>query len=475
MMRYPALLALICAVSAFALERPVVLIGNSINRVDLPKGSDRFWLGNAKTNLVCSIAADGEKSLITVPSLSGVLAARHRVDGKWSSIYPVRCFWGQHKHDARIREYPKDSLLKSQITISEIPTKGSMDIPFLVDAKLDYRIETFANRAGSQLDPVIRILDPMGKEIASNDDSLFTGRDSELTFKARSKGNYTINLRDVANGSGLNYFFALRWSYARLSAEESFVEPYDSYPEDWKTYEKMPETSAYNPGFLKVGHKYRDSFGGREAEYRFSLKEDQRIIISAATRQFGSPCDAGLSLFDESGKLLGESVGNQEMSASLTNSLKKGCCYSLKIREISKMSGIFLSFWLNIREATPGVILACENERVDFKDGEARIKVACERYNYDGQVKLKIDALPEGVSIVEGAIPEKKNEVELKLKASGKIDSFNIRFIGEIEEKETKPVKSFPVSTMPALRKLYPLMMFPSAAMDGWIAVNPPP
>jgi hypothetical protein len=475
MRRCCALLGLVFCVSSFALDHPLVLVGNSINQVEFPKGADRFWLGDSKSNVISTITADGEKFLVTIPNFNGLMAARHRVDGKWSSIYPVRCFWGPPKLDTQIRDLPKGSLLKSRIAISEIDSKGSVDIPFLVEAKLDYRIETFANSAGSQLDPVLRILDPTGKEIADNDDSLMTGRDSEVTFKAKSKGAYTITVRDVANGSGPNYYFAVRWSFANLSSEERFVEPFSSYPEDWKTYEKAPETSAYNPASLKVGHKYRNFFSNGGEEYRFSLKENQKIIITATTRQFGSPCDAGLALFDENGKLLGESVGSQAMGAALTNSLNKGCCYKLKIREISKLTGVLLPYWLTIQESTPGIVLNSETERVAFSNaGDAQIKINCERSDYTGAVSLKIDALPEGVSIIASTIPEKKNEGELKLKANGKVEAFNIRIHGEIEIEDSKEPKRIGVSTMPALRKLFPLQLFPSAAMDGWIAVNPP-
>ena len=111
-------------------------------------------------------------------------------------------------------------------------------------------------------------------------------------------------------------------------------------------------------------------------------------------------------------------------------------------------------------------MLSTEAERVEFADGTAKLKVSCERHGFSGPVKFRVEGLPEGVS-VEGEIPEKKNEGELRLKRSGKGEAFIVRVFGESEGKQ------FAVSTMPALRKLYPLQMFPSSTMDGWIAVNP--
>jgi hypothetical protein len=87
---------------------------------------------------------------------------------------------------------------------------------------------------------------------------------------------------------------------------------------------------------------------------------------------------------------------------------------------------------------TASVVLTTATERIDFsKDGEAKIKIACKRYDYDGPVKLEADSLPAGVSFVDDVIPAKKNEGELTLKRDKPINAFKVRIHGSIEAKES--------------------------------------
>jgi hypothetical protein len=211
--------------------------------------------------------------------------------------------------------------------------------------------------------------------------------------------------------------------------------------------------------------------------YAVEAKAGQRLVITAQTRKQDSLCDAGLSLFDSHGKLVAESVGTGSDEASITNHFKAGGKYRLLVREISGLGGNGLFYRLQIKDWTPGVALSSEVERIDFsKEGEAKIKISCKRYDYDGPVKLVVDGLVDGVSVADAVIPAGKNEAELKLKRAKDVEGFQVRINGQIEQNDAKATEQrFPVSTMPALRKLFPLQMFPCAAMDGWIAVNPTP
>jgi hypothetical protein len=175
--------------------------------------------------------------------------------------------------------------------------------------------------------------------------------------------------------------------------------------------------------------------------------------------------------------LVAESVGTGSDEASITNHFKAGGKYRLLVREISGLGGNGLFYRLQIKDWTPGVALSSEVERIDFsKEGEAKIKISCKRYDYDGPVKLVVDGLVDGVSVADAVIPAGKNEAELKLKRAKDVEGFQVRINGQIEQNDAKATEQrFPVSTMPALRKLFPLQMFPCAAMDGWIAVNPTP
>jgi hypothetical protein len=78
---------------------------------------------------------------------------------------------------------------------------------FAAKEKQPVLLETTARRAGSRLDPVLRVLDPMGKELASNDDA--AGKDARLLFTPPATGDYLVEVRNLTGRSGDDYFYRL--------------------------------------------------------------------------------------------------------------------------------------------------------------------------------------------------------------------------------------------------------------------------
>src|SRR4051794_9679521 len=68
---------------------------------------------------------------------------------------------------------------------------------FAVQAGQSVSFEVLARRLGSPLDPVIRILDLKGKEIASNDDALGLSGDSQMSYPFPAAGEFVLELRDI--------------------------------------------------------------------------------------------------------------------------------------------------------------------------------------------------------------------------------------------------------------------------------------
>lgn len=396
------LLSALISIATHAVDRPVALRSNATNQV--AANIEALWFPEVG---VCKTFSNH----VFVPKLRGLIPARHLAGGKWSSIYPVL------------------AVTQTNFIVGEVAAEKSFRLA--ITNKGELRIEVAANRLGSQLDPVLRLLDSKGHELAVSDDDPFLGRDSVV--QSRTRAPSTIELRDVANEGGANYFFVLSTSAEPLIP---------------------PTLQATN------------SFGEGIYTQRFEAHANQKLIISVATRLHGSPCDASLTVTSDTGTVIGESTGAGPDGPAITNRFQKAGAYEARVRELSKLRG--LPFWLSIEEARPGIELTTETERVDIpKDGETKLKIICRRFDYDGPVTLKVDGLPPGVEILDKEIPEKKGEVELRFKrVAGEAQSFNAQITGITK------VGEFRVSTMPALRKLFPLQMFPLQSMDGWIAVN---
>jgi hypothetical protein len=487
-------LAFICTIQigfSQVLDRAIVIHGHGVNELNLPKNSTALWVKfllldlhpKFKDGKVFPITFTNEHATITgVISLQspGIIPARLRIGNQWGAIQPIIY------DDILVTNV----LALGHCSLGNIPSSGVAKMTFKATKGNALLFEVVANRLGSKLDPTVRILDSRGKELVNLDDDVVVGRDCRITFRPPRTGEYAFEIRDVANGTGPDYFFALRshnernpknvhWEAAEslLWLDETQILQRRLELGFFKEFENSkPNDSPASSDRAEIPFKRIGAFDkpGDIDWFEFETKTNQRLVCSVITRAAGSPCDAQMSLFQKSGVLLAESVGAGAMGPSITNEFKSAGLHRLRVKELSNRGGEMFTYLLEVKEPQPGVELSTESERVAFKDGEALLKISCVRFGYDGPVKFKTPLLPSGVEIVSDTIPGKKNDGELKLKANGKIEAFNIRITGEIEQKETKGTKSFPVSTMPALRKLYPLMMFPSAAMDGWIAVNPP-
>ena len=114
---------------------------------------------------------------------------------------------GTHKTIASAQE------LKLPVAVDGNCEETSFDY-YAFRAKKGQRVsvEVVANRLGSPLDPVVRLLDAAGKELVYCDDDPAVGSDARFSFTAPRTGRYFIELRDVGYQGGSE---TSRWSERR--------------------------------------------------------------------------------------------------------------------------------------------------------------------------------------------------------------------------------------------------------------------
>lgn len=301
--------------------------------------------------------------------------------------------------------------------------------PLKLDSTKPIHLEIFANRLGSSLDPVLRIVDSQSNEVAYVEDEPFAGRDVRLTFAPKTPGAYAIEIRDVAHGSG---FFALK------AATKIPPPPEPTQDEDRELQLPTTLTASFNtPGD-------RDTF-------QFTVAKDDRWIFTATTRELGSPCDAHLIIRDDKGSVLAESIGVGPNGPSITNTFKTSGPYKLEVCELSKLAGPGYNYRLDIQKFRAGALVSAET----FSD---KIKFTAQRFNYDGPITVTAPGLDPIT------IPEKKKEAE---RVSTVTELKIVQFTAEAAGHRNL------VSTAPDVRKAFPLMMFPPPALEGWIIVPP--
>ena len=77
--------------------------------------------------------------------------------------------------------------------------------------------EVEARRCGSAIDPVLRILDGAGKQLARSDDSPGAGLDTRLDFTFPAEGNYYVEVTDARFSTQAQNFYRLKMGSYRYA------------------------------------------------------------------------------------------------------------------------------------------------------------------------------------------------------------------------------------------------------------------
>ncbi len=363
-----------------------------------------------------------------------------------------------------------------------------------------FSLEVIAHRIGSQMDPVARVLHTDGRELSFCDDEGGIWKDARFQFKAPSNGEYTIAVHDVGYGGGPAFDYRLRVT------QEPLV---------WYTF-PLADPTENAVAFEKLGSGVEDAASGSPANppaapglgvlpqilevepnektpttiptpapvilngkihsqadvdiYPFVASKGQKLIFQSQTRSLGSPCDLVLRVKSLDGKTLAQSDMNSALDAALTNRFDEAGSYLLEVRELSGAGITNAPYRIKVQEFAPGFTITSEQNILNVKAGEsAKLKLNAVRYEYDGPIEFQIEPEIPALTIENSVIPEKKNEVELTLKADAEIPAGTFRHVKIIGKG--KDHAAVQVSTKPALKTSFPLMLHSPAVLDGILTV----
>ena len=338
--------------------------------------------------------------------------------------------------------------------------------------------EVVAQRLGSALDPLVRLLDPKGRELVFCEDTPGAGADCRFIYKFQSSGEYVLELRDTRYEGGQQHRYRLR---AGDWALEPAPLPFHVKSEFAKPISLLPQINEIEPNDLKgqeipvpvciIGHfqkaKDRDCF-------QFTAQKDQRLVFHGKTRSLGSPCDLYLRLETADGQKLAESPMAGADEGNITNTFKETSLCRLIIEEAAELSGPECFYRVEIEPFHRGFALSVDSEKVQAPAGGSfEIKVTPERRDYDGPITLALDGAGEGFEIVTNVITAKTNATTMKVNVPATLqpgDLIHFKITGHAKIDGHDFVTT--ASTRPALRKLFPHLLWPPAELDGWIALG---
>ncbi|KAF0178846.1 MAG: hypothetical protein FD161_1605 [Limisphaerales bacterium] len=383
-------------------------------------------------------------------------------------------------------------------------------------------IEAVAKRLGSKLDPVLRLLDLKGRELAFSDDESGLGGDCRLAHTFAVAGDYLIEVRDINFGGGSDYRFRLRVGdfplvslpfpaavKAGATATFAFVGPQvdqlksvtATVPPDAARLAlsaKFPggKSSAFAAALVSDTAEFVDAEPNDSAEtatpftlpaglngrflkpkdrdfWKFDAKKGQRVLFTAQTRSLGSASEVMLQLRDPKGTAIASSSPNDAGEGSVTNTIPADGTYFLVVDELIRRGGPQHAYRIEAARLTPGFTLDTEVDKVEAAPGGSfTVKLNVARRDFPGPITLAVFGL-DGVTLADDAIKEKATSGTLKVTlpesaVPGSLSCFRILGKAQIGDGEVQSI----ARTTSALKKLFPAMPFPPRELDGSIALG---
>jgi hypothetical protein len=207
--------------------------------------------------------------------------------------------------------------------------------------------------------------------------------------------------------------------------------------------------------------------------YKLALRKGQRVSFRGRTRSLGVPCDLVMRLHAPDGKRIGQSKVEGPADAELDATAPEDGTYTLRVAEIAGAGGPGLAYRVEVMPQRAGFALSVEADKVDAKPGgEFELKVTCVRRDFGGAIALSVEGF-EPASLAGATIAAGKTEATLKVKVpsgleGGRVVHFVVVGTARVGDGEFQSV----ASTGPALKKLFPRMLYPPATLDGSIALG---
>lgn len=322
--------------------------------------------------------------------------------------------------------------------------------------------EIEARRCGSAIDPVLRILDGNGKQLAISDDTPGADLDPRIDFTFPRDGNYYVEVHDARFSRQVQNFYRLKmgnYTYAEgifpLGGKrgEAVDVTLSGANQDVKTradlrnlpahaafttvalpnspalpipfaVSDLPELLAPVGGALPVPSVVNARLGkpGQIDTYQIKVEPGQKLLFELQARELGtSRLEGVITVRDSAGKKL-DSAGDKPLpedvfavqGSSRTSSdpflnftvPKDVHEISVSVEDLAERGGPFYAYRLITRAAAEDFYLSIGSPYINIPaGGTVMISVIADRRGYDGPIHLSIPDLPKGITVEGGLIP----------------------------------------------------------------------
>lgn len=359
--------------------------------------------------------------------------------------------------------HSNDSIEKAQsLPSSAITLNGNLKGPerdvYRLQVKAGERrvIEIDARRAGSAIDPVIRVLDASGKQIARSEDAPLLNLDPRIDVTFPAAGYYYIEVHDARfSGQAQNFYRLKTGAYAyptevfplggkrgeqvevslgptRVKADlknstgpQAFVNLPDSpaLPLPLAIGE-FPETMEPVTGSLKlpITVNGRLSKPAEIDKYTLDVQPGQEYIFELQARELGTSKIAGvITVYDEAGKRItsagdlplpvdvfavqasSRTSGDPFLPFKVPDGVKR---ITIAVEDLARRGGQHYAYRLHASKAAQDLQASIVTPAVNIPaGGTAIVNLSVDRRGYAGPLTIKALNLPSGVRMSGGIIP----------------------------------------------------------------------
>ena len=342
-----------------------------------------------------------------------------------------------------------------------------------------------AYRLRSTTDPLLRIVDSNGVQVAFNHDS--RNFDPFLAWRAERAGTYIVQMMgfpfpatasvNLAGGAGYIYRLTLttgpylQYAFPPAAARgektslqlvgwnlDAGERPARQVMDTTSLDETTDHAEVHSPGALNslnvpvtalparaeqepnntreqaetitapIGLNAVINAPGDEDRFAFEVKKGDKLDFAVQSASLGFPLDAWLRLEDGAGKEIAksdDSGGSPDPKLSWT--APAAGQYQVVIGSVARRGGSDHVYRLEIAPPTPGFTASIAANAFTIAPGKTNeVKVTVTRLNgFDGKLSIEARDLPEGVTAEPAAAPAKSGDVTLKLFATTNAPAHN--------------------------------------------------
>lgn len=388
--------------------------------------------------------------------------------------------------------------------------------------------DLLARRIGSTLDPMIRLLDAKGRELAYSDDVPGLRSDSRLCYQFKDAGEYLLEVRDIRFQGSTNHFFRLRigdfpcvtvpyplavkkgapanvnfagmhldgvpptavnfpadatFAWASVGAKRAngassgFAQIAVSDRDEFLETEPNDDPKAPNRTDLAQGINGRFEKVGDIDHFVFAAKKGQAMTFTGITRRAGSPTSLNLRLLNAAGGQLAAKEDFGAIDPTFDFTFPEDGDYTLAVQDLHRQGGTQYAYRVVATPVQTGFALSASADTLNVvAGGTTLITVTAARKGYAGAISVAAVDLPAGITSSPTFIGPGRDNAVLTLRAApdaapGKIALAKIVGTAKINNADYSSV----ASVAPALTTLFAGLPWPPQNLAGSFSVGVAP